>query len=223
MGQYGDWVPHREQDLIDLMNRWYEWMLITGKITAFGWDTVFCSKVILAIEAFFTARSEYEANKTPENRLTKDEKKEDAVDLMRDFANVAIRFNQKMTDADKLYMGIRPTDTTHTSHPTPTSQPDTDVIPTMNHYEHLARAINHATGGTTKPADAYGVRYAWQVGGEKPASGADLGKSKFSRRTNFAVAHSETDNGKMAYYATCYENSKGDQGKWSPVIEAIIA
>jgi hypothetical protein len=223
MGQYGDWIPHGEHGLLDLMNRWYEWMLITGKITAFGWDAAFCAKVVFAIEAFFTARSEYEINKTPENRLTKDEKKEDAVDLMRDFANAAIRFNQKMTDADKLYMGIHQTDTTHTTHPAPTSQPDTDVIPTRNHYEHLLRAMNHTTGGTSKPADAYGVRYAWQVAGEKPASGEDLAKSKFTRKTSLVVSHGEADKGKTAYYATCYENSKGDQGTWSPVIEAIIA
>jgi hypothetical protein len=73
-----------------------------------------------------------------------------------------------------------------------------------------------------KPADAYGVRYAWQVGGIKPASGADLPKSKFSRKTALIVTHTEADKGKPAYYAACYENGKGDTGPWSPVEEAFI-
>jgi hypothetical protein len=205
------------------MNRWITWLSDAGKKTEFGWLADVCAKVILAIGNFLTARSEYEENRTPENRLIKDEKKEDAIDLMRDFANTSIRFNKKMTDADKLYMGIRPTDTTHTSHPAPVSQPNTDVLSTKNNYEHLVRSLNRDTGNLSKPADAYGVRYAWQVGGEKPVSGEDLPKSQFSRKTSYVVTHSEADKGKPAYYSTCYENSKGDQGHWSPVIEAIIA
>jgi hypothetical protein len=67
------------------------------------------------------------------------------------------------------------------------------------------------------------VRFAWQVGGEKPASGADLPKTKFSRRTTYVVSHTEADKGKTVWYATCYENSKGDEGKWLPVTDAVIA
>jgi hypothetical protein len=93
---------------------------------------------------------------------------------------------------------------------------------TVNHYEHRLRALDHATRGAAKPADAYRVRYAWQVGGEKPAQGEDLPKSKFTRRTNRIITHTEADKGKTAYYATCYENDKGDQGPWSPVVEAVI-
>jgi hypothetical protein len=61
------------------------------------------------------------------------------------------------------------------------------------------------------------------VGGEKPASGSDLPKTKFSRRSTFMVTHTEADKAKTAYYATCYENSKGEQGLWSPIVEAVIA
>jgi hypothetical protein len=45
---------------------------------------------------------------------------------------------------------------------------------TTNHFEHRIRALNHTTGKTSKSADAYSVRYAWQVGGVRPASGEDL-------------------------------------------------
>jgi len=205
------------------MSRWVLWLSDTSKIDLYAWIAALCDRVVAAIGAYLTARSEYEAVKTPENRLNKDNKKKDAVSEMRNFANLGIRFNDKMSKADKLYMGIEPADTTHTSQPVPTSQPDTDVLPTMNHYEHLLRAINHATGGTAKPADAYGVRYAWQVGGEKPPGGEDLSKTKFARKTSLVVSHKEADKGKIAYYASCYENGKGDQGTWSPVMEAIIA
>jgi hypothetical protein len=217
-----DWIPTREQDLVDLCEKWKAALEDPAKITAFGWAEAEVAAVLDKINGFLTARSAYEADDSSAKRLAKDEAKEDAIDTMRDFANSSLRFNKKMTDAQKLDFGIRPGDKTMTSHGTPTSQPDTVVENTVNHFEHKVRALNHETGNGTKPADAYGVRYAWQVGGEKPASGEDLPKSKFSRKTNLIVTHTESDKGKPCYYAACYENSKGDEGKWSPVVEAFI-
>ncbi|MDR2246651.1 MAG: hypothetical protein LBE17_14365, partial [Treponema sp.] len=109
-----------------------------------------------------------------------------------------------------------------TPHGPPASKPDTAVETTRYHYEHLVRGLNVERGDHSKPEDAYGVRYAWQVGGEKPASGARLPNSRFSRKTSHVVQHTEEDKGKTAYYATCYENSKGEMGPWSPVEEAVI-
>jgi hypothetical protein len=37
------------------------------------------------------------------------------------------------------------------------------------------------------------------VGGEKPAEGTDLPKTKFSRKTSLVIVHTEADKGKTAY------------------------
>jgi hypothetical protein len=220
---HSDWIPAREQDLVDLAEKWTITLADTAKQTAFGWNTAECTEATAKIAAFLTARSAYEADNSTGKRIAKDEAKADAVDEMRDFANSQVRFNKKMKDEDRLFLGLRHADTAPTSHPVPTSQPDTDVLNSINHFEHKVRALNHSTGDTSKPADAYGVRYSWQVGGEKPASGADLPKTKFSRKATLMVTHTEVDKTKTAYYATCYENSKGEQGPWSPIVEAVIA
>jgi hypothetical protein len=65
-------------------------------------------------------------------------------------------------------MGFSMVDDTYTKHPVPTSQPDVDVLPTVNHFQHRVRAMNHVTGKPTKPEDAYGVRFAWQLDGDPP-------------------------------------------------------
>jgi hypothetical protein len=218
-----DWLPTREQDLVDLIAKWIVILADQAKQLAFGWDAAECAAVVAALTAFLTARSAYEATNSTENRVAKDETKDIAKDAMRDFANSSIRFNKKMTEADKRELGVHTADKTQTSHPAPKSQPDTDVLPSANHYEHKVRAMNHETGALTKPDDAYGVRYAWQVGGEKPATGAHLPKTQFSRRTTLIVTHTEAEKGQTAYYATCYENGKGDEGSWSPITEAVIA
>jgi hypothetical protein len=220
---HSDWIPAREQDLVDLAGKWVATLADTAKQTAFGWNAAECTEATAKITAFLTARSAYESDNSTEKRIVKDEAKADAVDEMRDFANSQVRFNKKMKDEDRLFLGIRPADTTPTAHAVPTSQPDTDVLNSINHFEHKVRALNHITGDTSKPADAYGVRYSWQVGGEKPASGVDLPKTKFSRRATLMVTHTETDKAKTVYYATCYENSRGEQGPWSPITEAVIA
>jgi hypothetical protein len=49
---------------------------------------------------------------------------------------------------------------------------------TTNHFEHKIRTLSRERSDSSKPADAHGVRYAWQVGGEKPASGAGLAENE---------------------------------------------
>jgi hypothetical protein len=219
---HSDWIPTREQDLVDLCRKWAAGLADSAKTTAFGWDQTECTGVLETLNNFLTARSGYEADDSSAKRLAKDEAKGEAIDAMRNFANDAIRFNKKMSDEDKLVYGIHPKDTTPTTHAPPTSQPETVVENTTNHFEHQVRALNRGRNDASKPADAYGVRYAWQVGGEKPASGADLPKTKFTRKTSLVVTHTEADKAKTSYYATCYENGKGDTGPWSPVEEAVI-
>jgi hypothetical protein len=53
-----------------------------------------------------TARATCETLDSTENRIAKDEAKGETVDAMRDFANASVRFNKKMSDADKLVYGI---------------------------------------------------------------------------------------------------------------------
>jgi hypothetical protein len=218
---HNDWIPGREQDLVDLVQKWVTVLPDSAKVTAFGWEQTEVTSVLGKINAFLTARAAYEVDNSTAKRLAKDEAKEEAVDALRDFANSSVRFNKKMDDPAKLFMGIRLKDTTPTTHAVPASQPETAVENTPNHFEHKVMALNHE-GKAAKPADAYGVRYAWQVGGTKPASGADLPKTKFSRKPIHVVTHTEADKAKTAYYATCYENGKGETGPWSPVEEAVI-
>jgi hypothetical protein len=218
-----DWIPKREQDFVDLCEKWIAVLLDPVKVAEYGWVQAECDAVADTIHTFLTARNAYETDNSSANRLTKDEARENAVNAMRDFANASIRFNKKMDDAAKLAMGVHPQDTTPTIHGRPTSQPDTVVENTVNHFEHKVKALNHATNKAGKPADAYGVRYAWQVGGERPASGEKImGKTLFSRKASHIVTHNEADKATTCYYATCYENSRGDQGSWSPVEEAVI-
>jgi hypothetical protein len=118
-----DWLPHREQDLVDLIAKWDASVSNAANRTKFGWNTDECSAVILKMGRFLDARGEYESTPTPENRLAKANAKAAAMEAMRSFANSSIRFNGKMSDTDKLALGV------YTPDPKPTPKPDpTDLV-----------------------------------------------------------------------------------------------
>ncbi|WP_162504965.1 hypothetical protein, partial [Treponema endosymbiont of Eucomonympha sp.] len=104
---HSDWVPAREQDLVDLAGKWTAALADPSKQTSFGWDAEECAETAVKIAEFLRARDIYEADNSTVNRAGKDEAKGDAVDAMRDFANSAVRFNKRMRDDDKLFWGIR--------------------------------------------------------------------------------------------------------------------
>jgi hypothetical protein len=217
-----DWVPSREQDLADLAARWKAALSDPAKQAEYGWAAAECTALTAKIDGFLAARTAYEAADSTSNRIVKDEAKGDMIDAMRDFANASVRFNKRIPEQVKNGLGIRKGDATPTRSEPPSAQPETVVENTVNHYEHKIRALNRGRNDSSKPEGVHGVRYAWQVGGERPAKGEDLPKSKFSQRTFFIVTHTEADKAKTAFYATCYENSRGDEGPWSPVEEAVI-
>jgi hypothetical protein len=129
--------------------------------------------------------------------------------------------NGAITPEDRLDLGLNAKDTVHTSHPAPTSRPDTDVEPSGK-YQHMVTVLNSETNKKEKPADAYGVRYAWQLGGTAPSAPGDLPKSKFSRKTSEKFMWDPSDQGKPVFYASCYENSKGEVGPWSGIVSTIV-
>jgi hypothetical protein len=217
-----DWIPKKEQDFVDFCEKWKNGLCLDANVAKFGWEEPECLEVIRLMDIFLEARTAYQADDSTAKRLAKDEAKEEAVDAIRDFANTSIRFNKKMNDVDKFTYGIHPVDKIMTPHPIPASQPETVVENSTNHFEHKVKALNHESGDATKPEDAYGIRYAWKVGGEKPQTGADLDKTRFSRKTVITVTHTEAEKGKTIWYATCYENAKGERGSWSPIEEAFI-
>jgi hypothetical protein len=130
--------------------------------------------------------------------------------------------NPNVSHANRRAMGLPERDAVPTVHPRPTAVPDVAVETTAYHYQHRVRATNAETGKTVKPEGVHGVRYAWQAGGERPATGAAMVNGKFTRRTEYVVIHNDADRGKLAYYAACYENSRGEAGPWSAIEEAYI-
>ncbi|MDR2193227.1 MAG: hypothetical protein LBP19_01990 [Treponema sp.] len=92
---HSDWMPTREQDLVDLCVPWKAELENPANITAYSWEQADVTAALGKIAAFLTARFAYEVDNSTAKRLDKDE----TTDAMRDFANSSIRLNKKMSDA----------------------------------------------------------------------------------------------------------------------------
>lgn len=218
-----NWIPEKELEYVELCRKWSVMLKSQEIISMFGWDTKQCAAVLKVLDAFLAAHAMFKDVDSTANRMTKNELKKETMTLIRSFANSYVRYNPNMDAAARLDMGIRLPDSTPTTSNRPTAMPDTIAEHTAFHYQHRVRAMNVETGKINKPAGVYGVRFVCQVGGERPATAAVMNRSQYSRKPVTIFQHDESDKGKPAYYAACYENSRGEIGPWSPVFEMYIA
>jgi hypothetical protein len=229
-----DWLPKKEQDLADLITAWDECLNDTAKQTAFGWEAASCAAMLVSLGNFTGARAAYQADKTPEKRLDKDEKKEAAMESMRDFANSSIRFNKKMTDADRLALGLHPKDNTHTPKPKPADH--VTFVLRGDAQGHAVWADYRIAGGTGRGKGAYhGVEVRlWVLPlTESPPIGAGHPgwRSEVDTATPWHHDFTEAEVGMRLHITMRWENSsvgKGEdpessKGPWCAIQSVVIA
>ncbi|MDR2927331.1 MAG: hypothetical protein LBV41_03905 [Cytophagaceae bacterium] len=217
-----DWIPSRENEFEDLCKKWVEELQTESNIVTFKWDADMCKDVANKIVSYLNAYTAYKENNSTLMRFAKDYAKKTAKAAIRQFSNTSVRFNINMDATNRLVMGIRPRESRHTPRPRPSSRPHIIITNTANRFEHRIKVINRENSTASFPDDAYGVQYAWQVGGNKPETGEELVKGKFTRRTTLIATYSEADKGKPVWYAARYENSRGEAGPWSLLAEAYV-
>jgi hypothetical protein len=94
------------------------------------------------------------------------------------------------------------------------------------------RKIRPVAGNPPGAASDYGVRIYWGLTGaptekyrfrvtETPKSGYDLPNSRYTRRKreNFDF---DGESGNRVYFCMRYENNKGGEGPFGPILSAVI-
>jgi hypothetical protein len=120
--------------------------------------------------------------------------------------------NPAVTDEDKEQMGLPLRDTTPTHHPAPETRPETEAEPAGT-GAHRITAVNPHTQNREKPPFTTGVAFARRVrGAEEPKSRAEDMPSEYQTGTSRTFQYAEADYGKVADYATAYENTTGQRG-----------
>jgi hypothetical protein len=216
-----DWLPTREQDLVELAVVWDALLSDAAKQTAFGWNAAKCASVVLKIGAFIEKRNAYLEEKTKPKRLTKIIALKALKKAMRKFTNDAIRFNDLMSLEDKLVMGIGPRDENKTAQGDPDRPPTFSVRP----RDTCQLALRISAEGSSRvaiPVWAAGAVVLLQVGGTPPASAEDLPVIRLITRARYVLNFAAGDSGKTAYLSVQWQNSTGEKGPPALIKTLII-
>jgi hypothetical protein len=169
----------------------------------------------------------YEKTKGPHTQVdteVKNAAKAEAKAKLRPFVNLFLREEQTaVKDADRTAMGIPNKDKTPTHRPAPDVKPDTDAVPS-GRGRHTVTAMNPHTKNAKKPDLVSGIAFAHRVRdqGEAKVQANDM-PSDFQVKSTRDFQWPEEFYGKVADYATAYENEGGKRGPWSDVVSVIIA
>jgi hypothetical protein len=216
-----DWLPRGEGDFAYLCGIWLEDLRNAAKLARFGWDAGGTAAVAGKIDAFLASRDRYRANRTPDNRLIKDNDRKEAEGAIRGFAAASIRYNGKMEDEDKGRLGIWPRDRVYTFHSAPALFVQFHVEPAgvgqlVIHFRVLDAE------GKARPKGCAGAYVKWLVA-DKPASSiGELKDDRLATRTPYILTFADTLRGKTVSIALCWQDNKGRRGPWGPMVSTII-
>jgi hypothetical protein len=188
-GFMADFFPKREADLLEWLKNFSA--VVAGNATAWNIPATAAQDLTAKVAAYETT---YEAakgeNGTKALILEKNEKRDALKAEVRNIKNKYIDYNDAVTDPDRERLGLPIRDRMPTPKPKPTSRPLLEVVPT-NNRQHTATAINQATGKKTKPEDAHGVRYVWEIRDAAPSNAEDLRHSVFRVKTTEVFDYEE--------------------------------
>jgi hypothetical protein len=227
MAEGRDWVPSREQDLVELVTLWDEWLSDTAKQTAFGWKAAECAAVVLKIGTYLEKRAAYLADKSKARRLDKNAAMEVLKAAMRKFANDAIRFNDLMTVAQKFLMGVGPHDEVDTPQGAVADAVEMTVVNDPVPDSHT-QIIHYKKMGFKSRAKAPWHMGVFQICIRNPGEPApDIddesvwSKDIICLSSPFVYKHRAVDVGKDCYYRAHWEAEDGKKGGWT-MVRAMI-
>jgi hypothetical protein len=132
-----------------------------------------------------------------------------------------VTYNPAVTDADRDVMGLPIHKTTHTPVHEPTTVPEAEVkLPSPGVVE-----IHFRDAGSkrkAKPKGIHGAEIAWAILSAPTTDWNELNHSTFDMRTPQRLTFDGTERGKTVYFALRWENTRGEKGPWSEIMNTII-
>ncbi|MDR2471991.1 MAG: DUF4744 domain-containing protein [Tannerella sp.] len=141
--------------------------------------------------------------------------------FVRNFVNQRLRYNQTVTNEDRVKLGLNVPDTTPTPVATPTTWP---IASTRSAGPRQIRVDWHdsLSASKAKPTGVHGCEIRHSILDTPPTTNDDLLRSDFATRTPHTFNFNEQQRGKSIYFCLRWETNKGDKGPWSEILKAII-
>ncbi|MDR0717542.1 MAG: hypothetical protein LBF50_09010 [Azoarcus sp.] len=211
-----NWIPGREDALVDLMSIWQVKLPNASLQTAYGWIAAECTATVAAIAAFLSARTAYQAAPTKANYTQKEETKKTAVEALRKFARERIRNNPKMTHAQRQELGVTVPDPEPTPVPVPDKGPESEAETSAQ-----SPGVVKVRYVGAKPYGVDRVEIAWVLADTPVDSPEQLPNKESFPRNPWERTFGHEDRGKKLHYALRYLTKEG-ASHWSDVREAVV-
>ena len=160
--------------------------------------------------------------RTPFMIGTLKKKEEELIEEMRVFKKRFLT-QPPLENRDFNALGLKIPDSEPTSVSDPIGQAEAKI--TYPASTQLQLHLQHVEGTPYDAKANYGYRIYYDVFGHEdtlPTLGKELRKSKFTRQKKITFTFDEIDRTKKAYFIVKYENSKGKDGPWGPMVWAVI-
>jgi hypothetical protein len=196
---------------------------LNANYSRFGISSSKISPVQTKVTEFQTAQNKAELpNAGKADRQNRKEKAAVVSKTIRNFVNTNLRYNEAVTDEDRVNMGLTIPDNT----PTPSHDPDTMPVVTLIDTSVIMRISLHykdsKSEARAKPSDAHGAEIRSAILDAPPVTTADLTNSDFSTRSSHTFIFDENQRGKTVWFRLRWENMRGQKGPWSELYSAII-
>jgi hypothetical protein len=141
---------------------------------------------------------------------------------VRQFVQQFLTHNPDVTDGDREDLGLPIYKPGRTPSPIATDAPDAEVdtshIGRLNvHF--FEKGHKHKKG---KPAGQHGAEIAWIQRDTPPTRWDELLHSNIDTNSPFTLVFENDLRGKTVYFALRWENTRGEKGPWSEIMNAII-
>jgi hypothetical protein len=215
------WLPLKEQDLVDSCNTLDAGLNNSAVVTAFGWNQQDVTATSAAIGGFLTARETFQKDDSTKNRLAKNEAKKAVRKSIQDFARYNIRSNRLMTPEQKLYYGVITPDSTPTPTPRPSTVPEADADTSIGRQVTI-HFWDRGSTSRAKPHGVHGAEIRWAILDHEPASVKELVNSDFDTASPFTLYFDESDRGKRLYYSLRWESTTNLKGSFGDIYSVVI-
>jgi hypothetical protein len=215
-----DYIPRKYSDLSNWLVKFIDYLEVHAEL--FGIDPILVIKlrgnINVYIVAFNKANS---AEATRSDLLYRQEQAAVVSTIVREFVNKFLRYNDSVTNEDRLSLGLTIPDHTPSPIPPPATWPEA-IIKILGERRIAIGFRDYGSNQRGKPKDVTGCEIRRLISDTRPESIEDMLASVFSTRSPYIFTFDESERGKTVYFCLRWENARGQKGPWSTIYSVII-
>jgi hypothetical protein len=216
------WIPRALGDFAGFCRRWKGNLENRSYITAFGFPAAEVTLCVEKLDAFLSALAAWEEVDSSLNKGLRDEARKEAAAAAERFATLYIRYNEKMSEAQRLDLfGVI---TKHAGSPIPVPHTVPVIVPRQGHARQVL--LDYRDQGSAKrgkPSKVHGIEVRWALLDHAPSGVEELTHSSFDTRPPLSLSFGEADRGKRVYFAGRWEiNREGAKGDFGEIGSELI-